>query len=500
MPTLSLDKYRIIAELGQGGMAHVYLAVTTQNTMFSKLVVIKQMKEHLVNDAEFMTMFVDEARIAARLNHPNLVQTLEVGESGGQHFLTMEYLDGQPLHRILARAKETFPSRLYLSVLVDVLEGMHYAHELKDFDGAPLDIVHRDVTPQNIFVVYEGQVKIVDFGIAKAAGRASETRHGVIKGKVTYMAPEQALGQMVDRRVDVFAIGVMAFEAAVGRRMWKGVKDEDIIRSLIKGRIPGPKDFDENVDDELDRIVRKALAHNADDRYATAADFQTELAAYLHSKGPRPTARELGGFISELFADKRKLTSKIIEQQLAKLKRASILSVAQLPQATEPVSGAEPSSSPDVAERPSLPFQTPSMPPARSRPSIPYQPPPPPLAEGDRGETVLRESSDRRKLLLGAVVALLVLVISAMVSVIVLRSTAGSHASKPITVTLRATPLETRFSIDGAAALENPFIGEFPRDRKEHKIRAIAPGFSAKEEVVLFDEDVSMRFTLAGAK
>src|SRR5262245_50631972 len=233
MSTRTLGKYRLIAELGQGGMADVYLAITSQSAAyFAKLVVIKRLKDHLAHDVEFMTMFVDEARIAARLNHPNLVQTIEVGEVNGQYFLTMEYLDGQPLHRVLSRARATIPQPMHLSILCDVLAGIHYAHELKDYDGTPLQIVHRDVTPHNCFTTYEGQTKVVDFGIAKAVGRASETRHGVVKGKTAYMAPEQACGQAVDARVDVFAVGVMVYEAAIRGRMWKGVSETDIIRRL----------------------------------------------------------------------------------------------------------------------------------------------------------------------------------------------------------------------------------------------------------------------------
>ncbi|HVH42087.1 MAG TPA: serine/threonine-protein kinase [Labilithrix sp.] len=489
MSTKTLGKYRLIAELGQGGMADVYLAITSQGAAyFSKLVVIKRMKEHLVHDVEFMTMFVDEARIAARLNHPNLVQTLEVGESNGQHFLTMEYLDGQPLHRILNRARADFPTMTYLALLTDVLEGMHYAHELKDFDGTPLNIVHRDVTPHNIFVVYEGQVKVVDFGIAKAAGRMSETRHGVIKGKVAYMAPEQAMGQLVDRRVDVFAIGVMIFEAATRRRMWKGMKEEDIVRALIAGKIPAPKDVDPTVDDELNRICLRALEFSPDKRYPTAAALQEDLVAYLHTKGPRPSSRELGNFVAGLFADKRALTSSIIERQLA-LRAESQLSIPMLPQGTEASTSGEGSTALEIDPDPSTPFAASSPSPQ----SVPHDTPS--LA----AETMLREVNDKRRLLLGAAAALIVLLITSMITVIALRPSSGGPR-KMLTVTLRATPLETRFSIDGGPSLDNPFIGEFPRDHKEHTIRAVAPGYPAKQEVIVFgDEDVSMRFSLASS-
>ena len=183
-------------------MATVYLAVTQNEGGFdfNKLVVIKRLREHVAADPEFVVMLQDEARLAARLNHQNVVQTIEVGEHEDEIFLAMEFLDGQPLHRVRKRAGANIPLDIHLTILSDVIAGMHYAHELPDFDGKPLSIVHRDITPHNIFITYDGQTKILDFGIAKAEGRASSTRHGVVKGKIAYMAPEQARGEMLDRR------------------------------------------------------------------------------------------------------------------------------------------------------------------------------------------------------------------------------------------------------------------------------------------------------------
>ena len=207
-------------------MADVFLAVQSGPTGsgFQKLMVVKRLRQNLADEPEFVAMLVDEARIAARLNHPNVVQTNEVGELNGQYFIAMEYLDGQPLHRIQHRnaqrqkdgATAPFSKDLQYVVLLDVLAGLHHAHELLDYDGTPLQIVHRDMTPHNIFVTYEGQVKVVDFGIARAVGRSAETRQGIIKGKVRYMAPEQAIGHNVDRRADVFAIGIILWEVASG--------------------------------------------------------------------------------------------------------------------------------------------------------------------------------------------------------------------------------------------------------------------------------------------
>src|SRR5689334_3257328 len=189
----SLGKYRLIAELGHGGMAEVYLAVVRGPAGFNKLVVVKQIRPQLAEDPEFLAMFLDEARLAARLSHPNVVQTNEVGQEGERHFLAMEYLDGQPLSRINQRLgpKGGLPLVMHLRVIADLLGGLHYAHELSDYDGTPLGVVHRDVTPHNIFITYDGVVKVVDFGIAKARDALTLTKVGIIKGKIAYMAPEQ---------------------------------------------------------------------------------------------------------------------------------------------------------------------------------------------------------------------------------------------------------------------------------------------------------------------
>jgi len=212
-----LGKYRLIAELGHGGMAEVFLAVAQGPAGFNKLTVIKQIRPQLADDPEFLSMFLDEARLAARLNHPQIVQTNEVGHEANRYFIAMEYLEGQPLNRVVNRVgRERFPLAMHIGLLADTLAGLHYAHDLTDYDGTPLEVVHRDVTPHNIFITYEGQVKVVDFGIAKAMNSSSETKTGVLKGKVAYMAPEQARGEKVDRRADVFSVGVMLWEAAVG--------------------------------------------------------------------------------------------------------------------------------------------------------------------------------------------------------------------------------------------------------------------------------------------
>jgi serine/threonine-protein kinase len=238
-----LGKYRLLAELGRGGMATVYLALVSGPVGFHKLVVIKQIGGEFAEEPEFLTMFLDEARLAARLNHPNVVQTNEVGQDGLRHFICMEYLEGQPLTAVtrrLVRQKPVLSLGMQLRIAVDALAGLHYAHELADFDGTPLGVVHRDVSPHNIFVTYTGQVKVVDFGIAKAMSSASATRPGVLKGKVAYMSPEQARGDAVDRRADIFAMGVILWEMATGKRLFHGLPEIQIVQAVLQADIPRP--------------------------------------------------------------------------------------------------------------------------------------------------------------------------------------------------------------------------------------------------------------------
>ena len=312
-------KYRLIAELGHGGMAEVFLAIASGPAGFNKLVVLKQIRDQLADDPEFLAMFLDEARLAARLNHPNVVQTNEVGEDGRRYFIAMEYLEGQPLNRVVQRlAKDgQLTLAMHVRILIDALAGLHYAHELADFDGTPLQVVHRDATPHNIFVTYAGQVKVVDFGIAKALGSSAETRAGVLKGKVSYMAPEQALGEKVDRRADVFAVGIMLWEALAGRRPFKGQNDVVILQKLVAGEIPSPGTVREDIPELLEAICMKALARDKEERFATAEDMQRALEAALEKLGMRPQLRAVGDLVTKTFADERLRIRGVIEAQMS---------------------------------------------------------------------------------------------------------------------------------------------------------------------------------------
>jgi serine/threonine-protein kinase len=232
-------RYRFIGEIGRGGMANVYLTATRGALGgFQKLMVIKLLRADLAEEQEFRQMFLSEARLAARLNHPNVVQTYDVGDDAGRYYLAMEFVDGQTLESVRRApdASTFFPPRMQLQVLVHVLAGLHYAHELADYDGKPLNVVHRDVTPSNILLGYDGRVKLVDFGVAKALDSGTQTRAGVVKGKTGYMAPEAFTDSgHVDRRADIYSVGVLIWETLIGRRMWKHLSSTDRLQRAIVG-------------------------------------------------------------------------------------------------------------------------------------------------------------------------------------------------------------------------------------------------------------------------
>lgn len=320
----TVGKYRLLAELGRGGMSKVYVAVTTGPAGFSKLVVLKILEGNLAKEPDFVTMFLDEARLAARINHANVVQTNEVGSDGDRYFIAMEFLEGQPLQRVVKRAttaSDGIPLALFLRVISKTLEGLHAAHTARDFSGSPLDVVHRDASPHNVFVTYDGQVKLVDFGIARANGRVSEkTRSGVLKGKVVYMPPEQVQGAAVDGRADVFAIGVALYDHLALKRLWDGRSEVEIVAKLLAHDYPrSPRDTMPDVPEALDAICRKALAPDPGDRYADARAMQRDIETFLASRGLASSDRDLGEYVTKLFQHDRTDIDVVIQTQLRKL-------------------------------------------------------------------------------------------------------------------------------------------------------------------------------------
>jgi serine/threonine-protein kinase len=309
-------KFQLLANLGTGGMGEVFLAMARGGLGVRKLVVIKRLK-HFAEDAardEAQEMFLNEARLATLLNHSNIVQTNDVGVEDGHMYLVMEYLEGQSLNAI-SRHMKTSQRRVDDGILAkmvsEALCGLHYAHELRDYDGKPLSIVHRDLSPHNIFVTYEGVIKIVDFGIAKTSSSA-KTEQGIIKGKFAYMAPEQAGDDKVDRRADVFVMGIVLWELLTGERLVYRRNEVQTIHRLLNETFDPVSSVRADVDPRLDAIVTKALSKDPAARYQTAQEMREALETFLVS-GFRPVRQEeIGTLVSDLFrADRSAIQQKI---------------------------------------------------------------------------------------------------------------------------------------------------------------------------------------------
>ncbi|XXX76590.1 serine/threonine-protein kinase [Sorangium sp. So ce134] len=539
----SLGKYRFIATLGRGGMADVHLAVAVGPAGFSKLQVIKRLRSNIADEPEFRDMLLDEARLAARLNHRNVVQTNEVGIEDGEYFIAMEYLDGQPLSRVISRAREqerALPLPVRLWILSEVLAGLHYAHELVDYDGTPLNVVHRDVSPHNIFITYDGQVKIVDFGIALAAHRVVETQAGTLKGKVAYMAPEQAFSHssQIDRRADIFSAGVILWEMLAGRRLWRGLTDPQIISRLMRD-IPDVRSARPDVPIELARICAQALAHTRDRRYSTAADLRAELDRYAERAGEQVTAEQVGELVGELFANERAEIRAIIDRQLKQLQehgpdaggaelagRASRLPSLPVrePLDSSPSSdeGAITASAPSAPARPlhrSNPPQATLHAVVRTEPA-PAAPPEP----APRRSRLPLVASAAVIALIGA--ATLYLKVrdpgrqSARVAAPPAQSARPAQSAPPppsaepsspaaesrppragtdaalLRASIKASPASAKILVDGVELPSNPFEGKLIKDGAAHRIEISAPGHIAQRRMLVFDRDIALDVTL----
>jgi serine/threonine protein kinase len=275
-----LDRYDLVAELASGGMATVLLGRIVGVGGFQRFVAIKRLHPHLAGDQEFVEMFLDEARIAASIHHPNVVPILEVGTSDRGYYLVMEYVEGDTLARLLARAAtvhERIPLPIVIRILLDTLHGLHAAHELRDDNDENLHLVHRDVSPQNILVGIDGSARITDFGVARAATRLSSTRAGQLKGKLAYMAPEQARGGDIDRRADLFALGTVLWEVLADRRLFKGEGEADTLNRVLFEPIPGLLEAAPETPPVLAAITMKALDRDPQKRQRDAAAFADEL-------------------------------------------------------------------------------------------------------------------------------------------------------------------------------------------------------------------------------
>ena len=285
---MAQQKYSIVSKLDAGGMAEVWKGKATSLRGFEKLVAIKRVLPDLAKKDTFINMFLDEAWLSLHLNHANVVQTFDIGTSDGAYFIVMEWVDGVNLKGVIESVKlsgDRIPLEQAIFISAEVCKGLYHAHRRHTPDGQPLNIVHRDISPPNLLISREGEVKLVDFGLAKAATQALVTDQGMIKGKFSYLSPEAAWGKPVDERADIFAVGALLWEMLAGRRLFEGATNKETVLMIREAPVPGLEQFNPYVDQELMEIIRRSLAREKDDRYSTAKELGQDLTSYLFKHG-----------------------------------------------------------------------------------------------------------------------------------------------------------------------------------------------------------------------
>jgi serine/threonine protein kinase len=512
-----IGPYQVLAKIGEGGMGTVHLTKMDGPAGFNKLAVVKELRADLAGATEFRQMFLNEARLAARLTHPNVVHTYGANEQDGRLYLAMEYLDGQPWSRIrhVLWERGTLPFDLHIKVLAETLAGLHYAHELRDYDGTGLQVVHCDMSPQNVFVTYDGQVKIVDFGVARAV-TGQETKPDMIVGKLAYIAPEQARGEPLDRRADIFAVGVMLWEALTGRRFVEDRDWKEIRRKRSVGAEPRVRQVSPNVPRELAQICDCALALDRAKRFATAADFRDALLAVLAEDFQDVDHARLGELVSDAFQPERTRIHSIIERHLKAPASNNVIEDLVASLHSEP---AEHTLKADLSELASV---------SRLRDDAA-------LVEASNSASIrLRERRPRLALVAGVAAILLVSGIWLLgsrgdsakrdlaaaqaaalqapnaaapgaaanggnVHVATQGTGASGQALLPQTVPLviTANPPETQLFMDGVPLRSNPYAASVRADSELHLIRAMGPGLQSQERVITLDREHVIAFNLS---
>ena len=302
--SLQVGKYQLLDRIGSGGMAEIHLARVTGAAGFEKLVVVKRLLPDLAEEKEFVAQFIDEARLAATFSHANIVTTFDFGEADGNYYIAMEYVEGKNLRRIadsLEKRGKKIPEPAAVHIIAEACRGLDYAHQRKDSQGRVMGVVHRDVSPQNIVVSYSGDVKVLDFGIAKSAAREFHTAAGIVKGKLRYMAPEQVTGDPIDGRADLFAAAVVLWELLYGRRVMPDLPDTDLVEWVQKGEFILPPTVDARW--EIDTVLAKALSVNPDERYKSCAEFATALQRFNIQQWPDFTSHDVGRLLTTEFEE-----------------------------------------------------------------------------------------------------------------------------------------------------------------------------------------------------
>jgi serine/threonine protein kinase len=497
-----LGRYRLIAELARGGMGNVYLAVAQGPAGFNKLLVVKELKPEFADEENYVAMFLEEARLAARLTHPNIVQTYEVGSDGPRHFMTMEYLDGRSLYRVIRHLSGTggLPVGAHLRVIAETLLGLQYAHDLRGYAGESLGIVHRDVSPLNVVVTFDGQAKVLDFGIAKAVDSSVETQAGVLKGRIAYMAPEQACGEKTDRRADVYSAGVMLWEAAAGRRLWPQMSDVEILSQTLREGPPRLRSARPDAPAELEAICARALARDADDRYPSADALRTDLEAHLARRPDAMSMRDVGALVGTAFQAERERMNAIIEETLARARMSPASGVTRhfpgvvSSSGTHSISRSRPVGE-DLVNISSILAATPSRTNLGAGAEVQAAPP-----------RALRHAA------LGALVVV-ALIGAAGIGFVARRAPAPEARAQSASVALptsapspsllatidlavRVFPPGSQIALDGEPLAGDPVHLRVPKDGLLHRITATADGYEPKVEDVTLTGDVSIDVSL----
>src|SRR5262245_46794310 len=301
-----LGRYTVLKHLASGGMADVLLGRTDGIEGFERHVVLKRIRPQYAKDDRFIEMFLDEARVAASLHHQHIVQVHDIGESDGEFFIAMEYLHGEDVRTILSKASRTrahVPLGYAIAIVSAAAAGLHYAHERRGVDKRPIGIVHRDISPSNILVGYDGSIKIVDFGIAKAS-RRHDTRSGSLKGKVSYMSPEQCQSSDVDRRSDVYSLGVVLYELATTTRLFRGDNDYLVMDQIVNGRVSLPQVRRPDLPNELSAIIMRAIAPDPERRYFTAEEFRVALEQFAARARLTASTAAIGAYLRKQFGER----------------------------------------------------------------------------------------------------------------------------------------------------------------------------------------------------